>query len=109
MPRFLILGLMLATACTSESDKVAIEGGLYSTQNEEGTFSIMKVLKVDDGGVHVRLYSNTFAARPTAVAESTLYWLASSEDQTKASASATCPCPKAPLLAGVRRISRPPS
>jgi len=73
MPRLLVLGLMLVTACASESTSSVIEGGLYSTQNEEGTFSIVKVLKVDDGGVHVRVYSNMFAARPTTVAESTLY------------------------------------
>jgi hypothetical protein len=73
MPRFLVLGLMLATACASESSPSLIEGGLYSTQNEEGTFSIVKVLKLDDGGVHVRVYSDMFAARPTTLDESTLY------------------------------------
>jgi len=33
----------------------------------------MKVLKLDDGGVHVRVYSNMFAARPTTIDETTLY------------------------------------
>ena len=41
---FLVLGLVLVTACASESASALIAGGLYSTQNEDGTFSIMKVL-----------------------------------------------------------------
>ena len=73
MPRFLALGLMLVTACASESASSLIEGGLYATQNEEGIFSIVKVLKLDDGGVHIRLFSNMFAARPTTKCEGWLF------------------------------------
>jgi hypothetical protein len=73
MLRFLALGLMLVTACTSEAARPLIEGGLYSSENDDGTFSIVKVLEVDDGGVHVRVYSNRFAAHPTTLDDSTLY------------------------------------
>ena len=49
------------------------EGGLYYTQNEDGSCSVLKILKLDDSGVHVRLYSNAFTAPPANVDESTLY------------------------------------
>src|SRR6185369_1553087 len=38
-------------------------GMLVSVADGEG-FAIMKVLAVDDGGVHARLYAQRFAARP---------------------------------------------
>lgn len=50
-----------------------VEGGIYYTPGENGGFSVLKILKLDDGGVHVRLYSNHFAAPPTKIDESTLY------------------------------------
>jgi hypothetical protein len=49
------------------------EGGLYSTQNDDGSYSVLKILKVDDHGVHVRLYSNQFSQRPNDVDSNTLY------------------------------------
>jgi hypothetical protein len=49
------------------------EGGLYYLQNENGSCSVLKVLKLDDQGVHVRRYSNQFPSPPTGVDESTLY------------------------------------
>jgi len=73
MFRVLTLGLILVTACASESGGPLIEGGLYATPNEDGSFSVLKILKVDDGGVHVRVYSNRFATLPTTLAESSLY------------------------------------
>lgn len=50
-----------------------VEGGVYCTQNENGTYSILKILKIDDGGFHVRLYSNQFAQFSRQIDESTLY------------------------------------
>ncbi len=50
-----------------------IEGGLYSTPAEKGGYSVLKILKLDDRGVHVRLYSNQFAEPPKKIDESTLY------------------------------------
>lgn len=58
--------------CTQSSSRL-IEGGLYYTQNENGSYSVLKILRLDDGGVHVRLYSNQFSTPPTKVDESTLY------------------------------------
>lgn len=49
-----------------------VEGGIYCTPGENGGFSVLKILKLDDGGVHVRLYSNHFVAPPTKIDESTL-------------------------------------
>ena len=50
-----------------------IEGGLYSTKNENGNYSVLKILKLDPQGVHVRMYSNQFAEHPSKIDESELY------------------------------------
>src|SRR5262245_34098948 len=42
-------------------------GALYSVEDGGGRYVIAKVLAVERGGVHVRLYKNTFASRPQKV------------------------------------------
>jgi hypothetical protein len=49
------------------------EGGLYSVPNEYGSYSVLKILKLDESGVHIRLYSNQFPDRPSDVDTDTLY------------------------------------
>ncbi len=49
------------------------EGGLYYTPAEKGGYSVLKILKVDSGGVHVRIYSNAFDQPPEKVDEASLY------------------------------------
>jgi hypothetical protein len=39
-------------------------GELVSVLTEDGRFGVMKILAVDDRGVHVRLYSQRFVGRP---------------------------------------------
>jgi hypothetical protein len=69
-----VVGLFaLLGGCGGNAMTKWIEGGLYSTRNEEGTYSVLKILKVDGEGVHIRLYSNQFLERPTDVDEDTLY------------------------------------
>jgi hypothetical protein len=41
-------------------------GGLYWIRNAKGRYDVFKVLAVDAKGVHVRLYTLSFAAPPTA-------------------------------------------
>jgi hypothetical protein len=50
-----------------------IEGGLYYTPGENGGYAVLKVLKVDPKGVHVRIYSNRYDQAPAKIDESTLY------------------------------------
>ncbi|WP_369977988.1 hypothetical protein [Xanthomonas bundabergensis] len=49
------------------------EGGLYVTEQENGRFVPLKILKVDAHGVHVRVYSNVYPQPPASIDESTLY------------------------------------
>jgi hypothetical protein len=63
----------MASILTSCSGDRVIEGGLYWVENDDRSYSVVKVLKVDPEGVHVRLYSNRFASPPTDVEVSTLY------------------------------------
>jgi hypothetical protein len=39
-------------------------GGLYATQNEDGSWRVSKVLAVDEFAVHLRSYANKFAEQP---------------------------------------------
>ena len=66
---FLLLSILLS-AC--DGDKL-VEGGLYSNRNESGTYSVLKILKLDDNGVHVRLYSNQFDKHPESLDETALH------------------------------------
>jgi len=63
-----ILGLLFGC-----SRSKLVEGGIYYTQNENSSYSVLKILKLDDNGVHVRLYSNQFPSPPKHVDESKLY------------------------------------
>jgi hypothetical protein len=54
-------------------NEVAMEGAIYVTPQEDGTFHPLKVLKTDEFGVHLRLYSNSYTSLPQLIDESTLY------------------------------------
>lgn len=42
-------------------------GDLCSVEADEGRYRVVKILKVEDGVAHIRLYAGTFAARPTSI------------------------------------------
>jgi hypothetical protein len=50
-----------------EGPMVIKPGGIYSCNSGDGEFSIVKVLVVEDGGIHVRLHKNRFKERPAAI------------------------------------------
>ena len=56
-----------------DSSFVWSEGGLYAVQNEDGSFSVIKILVVDDVGVHIRAYSNRFPESPRDLNPDSLY------------------------------------
>ena len=60
------------TGCSSKTGGLK-EGGLYAFKADNGSYSVMKLLKVESGGVHVKIYSNQFDSPPTQVDESKLY------------------------------------
>ncbi|MBI3410322.1 MAG: hypothetical protein HY040_18440 [Planctomycetes bacterium] len=43
------------------------EGGIYSIDNGDGKYGVVKILKLEPGVVHVRVYKNKFAARPNSI------------------------------------------
>lgn len=49
------------------------EGGVYSVKEEDGTYGVIKILKMDNHGVHVRQYSNQFLEHPNSVDSAALY------------------------------------
>lgn len=49
-----------------------IEAGLYAICVEHGTYAVLKILKIDDAGVHVRQYGNLYRPRPGRIDESAL-------------------------------------
>jgi hypothetical protein len=48
------------------SDKPAV-GGIYSTTDGKGSYSIVKVLAHGDGVTHIRLYKQKYQSRPATV------------------------------------------
>jgi hypothetical protein len=62
-----------AVATSPAAGEQWLEGGLYVAPHEDGAFVPLKILKVDDQGVHVRVYSNVYPAPPTHIDESSLY------------------------------------
>jgi hypothetical protein len=67
-----ILAAVFAFACRVSEPKY-VEGGLYSVPHERGEYIVVKILKLDAQGVHLRSYSNLFDQRPRDVDESKLY------------------------------------
>lgn len=41
-----------------------VVGGIYLNPSKDGSFAVFKVIAVDDGGVHVRLFANKFRSHP---------------------------------------------
>ena len=64
---------MLVGCSHSGGSTTLKEGGIYSFKNDNGTCSVLKILKVEGGGLHIRIYSNQFDSPPTQVDESTLH------------------------------------
>ena len=58
-----VLVVMLISSCSRTDDSIVVDG-YYASKNEDGTFSVSKVLAVDDLAVHVRIYKNRFPALP---------------------------------------------
>ncbi len=65
--RMIIMGLLAFLSGCSKPNSQLVVGGLYATPNENGTYSVLKILKLDENGVHVRLYSNQFPTPPSKV------------------------------------------
>ena len=65
--------LLSALAGCSQKVSGVKEGGLYAFKNDNGSYSVLKILKSEGGGVHVKVYSNQFDSQPTQVDESKLY------------------------------------
>ena len=65
-------------------------GGLYSVAVDERGYAVAKVLVVERGAVHVRVYSNRYADRPRTIDPESLF-LAPVPDFTDAALNATRP------------------
>jgi len=59
--------MMLAFACNRRDSKEWRAGGLYSIANGDGGFGVVKILVLEPDAVHVRIYKQKFANRPTSV------------------------------------------
>ena len=57
---------MSDSASTRNATSELLEGAYYSVI-DSGRFSIVKVLKLEPGIVHVRIYQQHFAARPSSI------------------------------------------
>ena len=44
----------------SETKTELVTGGLYASENSDGTYGISKILALEENGVHVRMYNESF-------------------------------------------------
>jgi len=70
----IVICVFVMTSCSKESNDLVV-GGLYTSQNEDGSFRVSKILALDDFAVHIRMYSNEFEKKPTNVNSSDLTFL----------------------------------
>jgi hypothetical protein len=71
--KHLLMAGLLATLFGCTGSVELKEGGLYAIKDEDGSYSVSKILKLDDEVVHVRMYSNRFDALPTDLDPTSLY------------------------------------
>lgn len=58
----------LHVGCTSKQPETTLKaGGLYSLEDEDGSFRVAKILVLDDSAVHIAIYGNKFSTRPKTV------------------------------------------
>jgi hypothetical protein len=50
---------------TKNTENGLVVGGLYTSQNKDGSYGVTKIIALDEFAVHVRMYSNKFDAKPT--------------------------------------------
>jgi hypothetical protein len=62
---------LLITACNHVPTEWRT-GGIYSTEDGKGQFGVVKVLVLEPDAVHIRVYQQKFASRPTSVDPNTL-------------------------------------
>jgi len=67
---FFLVFASLSVACGMKNSELKV-GGLYSI-SDEGGFRVAKVLALEEGAVHVRIYKNKFRSRPQTVDPSSL-------------------------------------
>jgi hypothetical protein len=72
MKKLLLVLYALVLGCRPSMSADPQLGGLYSVLGDENSFSVAKVLVVDDKGIHIRLYKQKFPSRPESVDEGTL-------------------------------------
>jgi hypothetical protein len=56
------------------SDASVTVGGIYATRDPDGSWSIVRVLALDEHTVHVRSYTDRFSEQPKDVDLATLEW-----------------------------------
>jgi hypothetical protein len=72
MKKLLFVLCSLVMGCRPSMPADPQPGSLYSVLGDESSFSVVKVLVVDDKGIHIRLYKQKFPRRPESVEEGNL-------------------------------------
>jgi hypothetical protein len=62
----------IQTPDDSSTNTNLVVGGLYILKNKDNSYSISKILAIDNFAVHLRSYSNKFKQEPTQLSSDTL-------------------------------------
>ena len=64
----LVIFVIIFAACTNKGKNKTQEelqtGGIYISQNEDGSFGVSKILVLDGPTVHIRMYTDKFEIKP---------------------------------------------
>ena len=63
----LLITPLLFFACSRKKSVNYVEGGLYASPREKGGYNIIKILKKEKDGYHVRTYSNVYSKVPKSI------------------------------------------
>ena len=63
----LLLAILMSTCNHRGTTDDWRVGGLYSTEDGKGNFSVVKILALEPDAVHVRVYKQKFRSRPVSV------------------------------------------
>jgi hypothetical protein len=82
---FLLLlsaAMTLHVGCASKEPDTNLKvGGLYSIDDEEGSFRVVKILVLNASAVHIAIYANKFSTRPETVDPASLSFGSVDDDE----------------------------
>ena len=80
----LLLISVSVVGCSKKRTTRLVEGGLYASPRKDNPgYNVIKILKIDGGGYHIRVYSNVFEKVPDSIDPEILFMVGMDEGNDK--------------------------